>query len=148
MPYTSIAGGNTKDIIQAVVTGSARPEDIIHHLDSIQLDWYLTESGDLMVKFWQVVVEDFVPRYQVAHIRGSHTPPTQASDLEWVSTNLPELEARYAGQWIAVDRRKVVAAATDLPGLLQQIAELGVEGPFITRIPSEPVVWTTAYHAR
>ena len=148
MTTPSIPARDTTDIIRAVATAGGRPEDIIHHLDSIQIDWYLTESGDLMVKSWQVVAEDFVPREQVAQIQGSHPPPTQASDLDWVSRNLPELEAKYAGQWIAVDRRKVVAAATDLPGLLQQIAELRVEGPFITQIPSEPVIWTTAYHAR
>ena len=147
MTTPSIPARDTIDIVRAVVTGSGRSEDIRQQLDSLGIEWHITESGDLWIRSWQVVGEDFVPRDQVAEIQGSHTPPTQSSDLEWVSRNLPELEATYAGQWIAVDRGKVVAAATDLPSLLQQIAELGVEGPFITQIPSEPVIWTTAYHA-
>ncbi len=138
---------DTMDIVRTVVTAGGRPEDIRRQLDSLGIEWHITESGDLWIRSWQVVAEDFVPREQVAQIQRSHTPPTQASDLEWVSRNLPELETRYAGQWIAVDRGKVVAAATDLPALLRRIAELGVEGPFITQIPSEPVIWTTAYHA-
>ena len=138
---------DTMDIVRAVATAGGRPEDIRQQLDSLGIEWHITESGGLWIRSWQVVAEDFVPREQVAQILGSHAPPTQASDLEWVSKNLPELEARYAGQWIAVDRGKVVAAATDLPAVLRRIAELGVEGPFITQIPSEPVIWTTAYHA-
>lgn len=147
MTTPSIPAQDTMDIVRAITTSGVRPEDIGQQLDSIGIEWHITETGDLFVKFWQVVAEDFVPRDQVAQIQESHAPPTQASDLEWVSRNLRELEARYAGQWIAVDRGKVVAAATDLPGLLQQTAELGVEGPLITQIPSEPVIWTTAYHA-
>lgn len=148
MTTTSKPAQDTMDIVRAVVTAGGRPEDIRQQLDSLGIEWHIAESGDLWIRSWQIGAEDFVPRERVAQIRGSHTPPTQASDLDWVSRNLTELEATYAGQWIAVDRGKVVAAATDLPGLLQQIAELGVEGPFITQIPSEPVVWTTAYHAR
>lgn len=147
MITANISAQDKIDVVRAVVTGSGRPEDISQQLDSLGIEWHITESGDLWIRSWQVVAEDFVPMDRVAQIEGSHTPPTQASDLDWVSRNLTELEATYAGRWIAVDRGKVVAAATDLPGLLQQIAELGVEGPFITEIPSEPVIWTTAYHA-
>ena len=147
MTTPSISARDTMDIVRAAVTAGGRPEDISQQLDSLGIEWHITESGGLWIRSWHVVAEDFVTREQAAQIQKSHTPPTQASDLEWVSKNLPELEARYAGQWIAVDRGKVVAAATDLPGLLQQIAELGVEGPFITQIPSEPVTWTMAYHA-
>lgn len=147
MTTPSIPARDTMDIVRAGVTGGGRPEDIAQQLDSLGIDWYITESGALWIRSWQVVAEDFVSMELVAQTRGSHTPPRQASDLEWLSRNLPELETRYAGQWIAVDRGEVVAAATDLPGLLQRIGELGVEGPFITQIPSEPVIWTTTYHA-
>ena len=147
MTTTSKPAQDTMDIVRAVVTAGGRPEDIRQQLDSLGIEWHIAESGDLWIRSWQVVAEDFVSREQVAQIQGSHAPPTQASDLEWVSRSLPELEAKYAGQWIAVDRGKVVAAATDLPGLLQQTAELGVDSPFITQIPSEPVTWTMAYHA-
>lgn len=139
---------DTIDIVRAVVTAGGRPEDIRQQLNSLGIEWHIAESGDLWIRSWQIGAEDFVPRELVAQIQESSTPPTQASNLEWVSRNLTELEARYAGQWIAVDCGKVVAAATDLPGLLQQIAELGAEGPFITQIPSEPVTWTTAFDAR
>ena len=147
MTTPSIPARDEIDIVRAVATAGGRPEDIGQQLDSLGIEWHVTESGDLWIRSWKAVVEAFVPREQVAQIRGSHTPPIQANDLEWVSRNLPELEARYAGRWIAVDRGKVVAAATDLPALLRRIAELGVEGPFITQIPSEPVIWTTASHA-
>ncbi len=147
MTIPSILTGDTNDIVRAVVTGGGRPEDIGQQLDSLGIEWYIAESGDLWIRSWQVIAEDFVPSEQVAEIQGSRTPPRQASELEWLSRNLSELEARYAGQWIAVVSGEVVGAATDLPSLLQMIGERGVEGPFITQIPSEPVTWTMAYHA-
>src|SRR3989304_6107027 len=104
MITSSIPAGDTKDIVGAIVTGGGRPEDILQQLDSLGIESYFPESSDLWIRSWQVIAEDFVPSKQVWQIRGSHTPPTQASDLEWVSRNLPELEATYAGQWIAVDR--------------------------------------------
>ena len=147
MTNSLIAGGDTKEFVQTAVTVGGRPADIVQQLDSIGIDWHLTESGDLMVRTWEVVAENFVPKEQVAEIQGSRTPPRQASELEWLSRNLPELETKYAGEWIAVVSGEVVGAATDLPSLLQMIGERGVDDPFITKIPSEPVIWATAYYA-
>ena len=74
--------------------------------------------------------------------------PSEANALEWVSQHLPELRESYAGQWIAVVDNQVVGASPDLTGLTEQLDGIDIKTPFITEIPSEPVVWHTAYAKR
>ncbi len=143
---TSFAvGGPTKEIVESVATSKLPPEELVKRLDSYGIDWYLTDAGDLMVRYWQVGVEDFVPREHIARIRQSRIVPREASALEWFSRDLHDLRAKYAGQWIAVVDNQVVAASTNLPDLLQQVRDSGIEHPFITEIPAKPLIWTTAY---
>ncbi len=143
---TSFAvGGPTKEIVESVATSKLPPEELVKRLDSYGIDWYLTDAGDLMVRYWQVGVEDFVPREHIARIRQSRIVPREASALEWLSRHLHDLRAKYAGQWIAVVDNQVVAASTNLPDLLQQVRDSGIEHPFITEIPAKPLIWTTAY---
>ena len=143
---TSFAvGGPTKEIVESVATSNLPPEEILKRLDSYGIDWYLTGAGDLMLRYWQVGVEDFVPREHVGRIREGRMVPREASALEWLSRHLHDLRAKYAGQWIAVVDNQVVAASTSLPGLLQQVRDSGMENPFITEIPTKPLIWTTAY---
>lgn len=138
----------TKEVIQSWVTGSLSPDEVLERLDSYQIEWFLVPKGDLMVKVWQIGAEDFVPTEQVARILDGRSIPSEASALAWVSQHLSELRETYAGKWIAVVGDRVVAASPSLPGLTEQFANMDVGTPFITEIPSQPVVWHTAYAKR
>lgn len=135
----------TKEIVESAVTSSLPPEKILERLDSYGIEWHLTEQGDLFIRYWQVGAEDFVPIGHIARIREGRAVPNDASTLEWLSTQLPELNKRYAGQWIAVIENQVVASAPNLPDLLQRIHDSAIEHPFITEIPAQPLIWNTAY---
>lgn len=138
-------GGATKELVESVVTSSLSPGEILERLDSYGIEWYLTAEGDLMIRYWQVGAEDFVPAEHVGRIREGRMAPQEARVLEWLSSNLAGIRARYAGQWIAVVNDQVAASSWNLPGLLQQVRDSGIERPLITEIPAGPVIWTTAY---
>lgn len=143
---TSFAvGGQTKEIFESLVTSGLPPEEVLKSLESYGIDWYLTTRGDLMIRYWQVGAEDFVPAQKVGTIQEGRIVPPEANALEWLSRHLPYLRTKYAGQWIAVINNQVIAAATDLPDLLKQVRDSGMEHPFITQIPTNPLIWTTAY---
>jgi len=139
------SGGSTETIIESIVTSGYPLEHILRQLDSFGIDWYVTEQGDLIVRYWQVGAERLVPLDHVARIRASQSVPTAAEALEWLSANLDDLRARYAGQWLAIVGRTVVASAPDLATLLTATADLAGVTPFITQIPSEPITWPTAF---
>lgn len=63
--------------------------------------------------------------------------------LDWLSRNLQNIREQYGGQWIAIYNNEIAAAAVSLPDLMTQITEL--DKPFITFIPTEPVLWTFTY---
>jgi Family of unknown function (DUF5678) len=138
-------GGQTKTIIESLVTSGLSPEDVVEHLDSYGIDWYLTEKGDLMIRYWQVAAEDFVPKEQVATIRENQTVPPDASSLEWLSSRLSEIRGQHANCWIAIKNQTVVASARNLTDLLTSVRDIQIDNPFVTFIPSEPIVWATAY---
>ena len=138
-------GGSTKEIVESTVTGSRPAEEILEQLDSYGIEWYLTEKGDLLVKYWQVAAEDLVPVERVGEIREGRDVPDDAAALEWLSAHLEELTRQYAGRWIAISNSQVVASSTDLANLLHDLKVYGVERPFVTEVPEETVVWKTAY---
>jgi len=138
-------GGATKKILESVVTSGLPPEEILKRLDSYGIQWYVTEKGDLMVRYWQIGAEDFVPVERMARIRESQTVPAEASALEWLSGHLREVKADYADRWIAIIDNEVVADAESLPALLQKVHDARIENPFVTFIPAEPIIWSTAY---
>ncbi len=131
--------------VESVVTGGSSPEEILDQLESYGIDWYLTEEGKLWIKCWQVGAEKFVPAEYVAKLQGNRTVNSETTALEWTSKQLPELEKEYSGKWIAVVDNHVAAASDNLPDLLQQVQKLAIEHPFITEIPTRPLVWATAY---
>ena len=137
-----------KDIVESVTTSGLPPEEMLQHLDSYGIEWYLTDQGDLMIKYWQVGAESLIPPERVATIKSGRAVPNEAQALEWVSHHLPQLRQQYAGQWVAVVAAAVAASAPSLSELLQRVEELGIERPFITEIPAGPITWITTYHAR
>jgi hypothetical protein len=140
--YTQVE--SQKTIVRLISTsGTKSPKEFLETLDKIGIEWYVTEKGTLMIKYWQIGAEDFVPSEQAAIIRSDRPSPEQGDELDWLSKNLPNVRGRYGGQWIAVYNNEIVAAAPDLPDLIRQIG--GFDRPLITFIPAEPVVWTFTY---
>jgi len=124
-------------------SGTKSPEEFLETLDKLRIEWFVTEKGTLMIKYWQIGAEDFVPPEQAAIIRSDRPGPEQAGELDWLSKNLPNVRGQYSGQWVAVYNNEIVAAAPDLSVLIRQIG--GFDRPLITFIPTDPVVWTFTY---
>ncbi len=139
---------STQDIIESLVTSGLPVKDILRQLESFGVEWYVTEQGDVMVKYWQVGAEGLVPPEHVANIRASQSVPAAAGVLEWLSANLDDLRARYSGQWVAIVDHQVIASAPDIVTLICATADLEGVTPFITQIPADPVVWHTAFSNR
>lgn len=138
-------GGATKKILESIVTSGLPSEEILKRLDSYGINWYVIEKGDLMIRYWQIGAEDFLPPEQIARIRENQTVPPEASALEWLSAQLREIKARYSDRWIAIIDNQIVADAENLPSLLQKVHNAQIVNPFITFIPEEPIIWATAY---
>ena len=134
-------------ILESAPTSGLSLEEILQRLDSYGVEWYLTEQGDSMMKYWQVGAEGFVSPERIGTIQ-TGPAPAEASSLEWVSRHLTELRQQHAGQWVAVVGEQVAAAAPTLPLLLERVGELGIDRPFLTAIPAGPITWITTYYAR
>jgi hypothetical protein len=145
MSPAATTASDTKRIIESTVTSGFAPEQILRHLDSYGVDWYLTDQGDLMIKYWQIGAEGFVSPEHVGRIRAGRPIPSEMHALEWVSAHIPALQQRYGGQWIAVVGEAVIASADNLPQLLEKVQASGVERPFVTEIPTGSITWDTAY---
>lgn len=144
---TTVVADSTRlrNLIDAGITSASRPEDVLEQFRSCGIEWHITERGALWIKYWQIGAEDFVPIEQVAALREGGKINPEATALEWVSRNLNHLRSRYPGKWIAVEGGQIAAAADDISALMIQVREKGIEQPFITQIPADKVVWTTAY---
>lgn len=126
-----------------VLTSGKSPEEVLSLLGKYGIEWHVTEEGTLMIKYWQVGAEDFVPIEHAAIIRASSPSPEQSDKLDWLSKNMQNIRSEYGGQWVAVYDDRIVASAQLLPELMNQILEY--DRPLITFIPAEPVVWTFTY---
>lgn len=142
--YTSI-GGIEKSVIESITTSGLSPDEILSKLDSFDIQWYLSEGGKLYIRYWQLCAEDFVPPEQIGEIRNHQQIPREAAALEWLSNQLSAIKEMYVNRWIAIDNEAVFADAENLPTLLEMINNAGVENPFITFIPPDPIIWNTAY---
>ncbi len=132
-------------IVETVMTGSRSHEEILRRLKECDIECYITEEGDLMIKYWQVGAEGFVPAGRVAELRARNPATSGAEALEWVSKHLSELQARHGGKWVAVADGAVLASADDLPSLMVVLEDIDVDSPFVTQIPPGPIVWHTLY---
>jgi hypothetical protein len=117
--------------------------ELLSALDRIGIESYVTEEGRLMIKSWQIGVEDFVSPEQGSIIRTSRHLPDQGDNMDWLSKNLQTICQEYGGKWIAIYNERIVASSSTLPDLINQIKEY--DRPLITLIPAEPVKWTFAY---
>jgi hypothetical protein len=139
--------GELKTVITSVTaTGARSPEEALEtlgRLDRLGIESFVTEEGDLYIKSWTIGAENFVSPEHAAVIRSKRRSPEHGNELDWLSKNLADIQPRYVGQWIAIYANAVVAANPTLHDLLGQIA--GIDGPFITFIPTGPVVWKFTY---
>jgi hypothetical protein len=138
---------DSKTIVSlAVSTGAKSPEEalkVLERLDKIGIESFVTEVGDLLIRYWTVGAQGFVSPEHAAVIRSKRPSPEGTDRLDWLSKNLTLIRSQYGGQWVAIYGNEVVAAAPNLRDLMNQVA--GFDRPLITFIPSEPVVWTFTY---
>lgn len=134
--------GSINDIIASTATGAKSPQEVLESLTRVGLDCYVTEAGDLAIKYWQIV-KDFISPEQAAIIRTTQKPQEQTEEIEWLSKNLENIRLDYAGQWIAIYENRIVATATGLPDLMNQTSQF--DKPFITFISADEIVWNFAY---
>ena len=132
-------------LIRSAITSARSPEEALKHLDKYNVESYITEQGDLMIRCWQIAAERFIPAPQVARFRVRNPNFSGAESLEWVSKHFSYLRETFGGKWIAVVRDEVVASADELPSLMLKIEEIEVEIPFVTQIPDEEITWHTLY---
>ena len=82
------------------------------------------------------VVNAFVECYE-GWFREPHPLRTEASfgdrrrEMAWLAANRGDLEARYAGKWIAVDGDDVVAVDDDLATVIQSAKAKGIADPLV-----------------
>jgi hypothetical protein len=148
MPGSVSVGQETKSIIESMLSSGFSSQDVLKDLDSYDIEWYIMEQGDLMVRSWQVAAEGLLSPEQAGEIRAVRAEPKDAVALEWVSRHLVDLRAQYPDRWIAVSGNQVVASADTLPELLHAAQNAGVQEPFITQVPAGLPVWTITYHGR
>jgi hypothetical protein len=144
------AHGVTSDlktiVASAVSTSAKSPEEalgVLERLDRGGIESFVTETGDLLVRYWTIGAHGFVSPEHAAVIRSKRPSPEHENVLDWLSKNIADIQAQYTGQWIAIYANAVVAANPTLHELLGQIVE--IDRPFITFIPREPVVWKFTY---
>ena len=133
-------------VTSAVSTGAKSPEEalrVLERLDRMEIESFLTERGDLLIRYWTIGAEDFVNPEHAAVIRSKRPSPRGADKLDWFSNNMTLIRSQYGGQWVGVHGNGIVGAAPSLSDLMNQIS--GYDKPLITYIPAEPVAWTFTY---
>jgi len=135
--------GDFKNVIESMSIEAQSPTKLLAALDRIGIESYVTEEGHLMIRYWQIGAEDFVPPEQASIIRTSRPLPDQGDNMDWLSKNLQAIRQEYGGKWVAVYNERIVASSSTLPDLMNQIEEY--DRPLITLIPAEPVIWTFTY---
>ena len=133
-------------VTSSTATGAKSPEealDTLDRLDKSGIESFLTEEGDLWIRYWTIAAEDFVSPEHAVIIRSRRLSPEGTDKIDWLSKNLTDIRRRYGGQWVAVYGDAIVAAAPTLVDLMNQITEF--DRPLITFIPTAPVLWTFTY---
>jgi len=135
--------GDFKSVIESMSIEAQSPTELLSALDRKGIESYVTEEGHLMIRYWQIGAEDFVPPEQASIIRTSRHLADQGDNMDWLSKNLQTIREEYGGKWVAVYNERIVASSSTLPDLMNQIEEY--DRPLITLIPAEPVIWTFTY---
>ncbi|MBA7651195.1 hypothetical protein ES703_59012 [subsurface metagenome] len=122
-----------------------KSSSVFAKISPASLIFFLSRIIIFPINYWQIGAKDFVPVERVAQLREREKDFREVDMMAWVSRHLPELEKQYEGKWIAVFDCEVIAASTSISEVLEEVRALGIENPFVTQIPAQPTVWTTAY---
>ena len=139
-------GESKTTITSAAASGAKSPEealDTLNKLGRAGVESFVTEEGDLWIRYWTIAAKGFVFPEHAAIIRSKRPSPEGTDKIDWLSKNLTDIRRRYGGQWVAVYGDAIVAAAPNLVDLMNQITEF--DRPLITFIPTAPVLWTFTY---
>jgi hypothetical protein len=133
----------TARLVFKVPGTSKGPHDLFAFL---KIDWYVSEEGSLVLRYWQIGADTFVPTEKAAIIRSTKSSSEQVDNLDWLNKNLDKIRESHSGKWIAIHKNAIVASGLNMPGVLSQLGQLaGIDKPLITYIPEEPILWTFAY---
>lgn len=135
--------GDFKSLFESASIEAKSPTEFLSALDRIGIESNVTEEGHLMIRYWQIGAENYVPPEQASIIRTSRPLPDQGDNMDWLSKNLQTIRQENGGKWVAVYNKRIVASSSTLPDLMNQIEEY--DRPLITFIPAEPVIWTFTY---
>lgn len=135
--------GDFKSLFESASIEAKSPTEFLSALDRIGIESNVTEEGHLMIRYWQIGADNYVPPEQASIIRTSRPLPDQGDNMDWLSKNLQTIRQENGGKWVAVYNKRIVASSSTLPDLMNQIEEY--DRPLITFIPAEPVIWTFTY---
>jgi hypothetical protein len=134
------------EFISSASTQGATGDEVLDYLDKMKIDWYVSEEGSLVLRYWQIGADTFVPPEKAAIIRSTKSSSEQVDNLDWLNKNLDKIRESHSGKWIAIHKNAIVASGPNMPGVLSQLGQLaGIDKPLITYIPEEPILWTFAY---
>lgn len=134
------------EFISSASTQGATGDEVLDYLDKMKIDWYVSEEGSLVLRYWQIGADTFVPPEKAAIIRSTKSSLEQVDNLDWLNKNLDKIRESHSGKWIAIHKNAIVASGPNMPGVLSQLGQLaGIDKPLITYIPEEPILWTFAY---
>jgi len=107
---------------------------------------YIVDGVPLLLRLlWQETVETPIIPEKVAKIPTGELEPEPVDDLDWLLSNISELRDQYAGQWVAIAQGQVVASASSVPKLKEEIETTGIERPLVTFISEQEPNWNMAY---
>lgn len=134
------------EFISSASTQGATGDEVLDYLDKMKIDWHVSEEGSLVLRYWQIGADTFVPPEKAAIIRSTKSSSEQVDNLDWLNKNLDKIRESHSGKWIAIHKNAIVASGPNMPGVLSQLGQLaGIDKPLITYIPEEPILWTFAY---
>lgn len=134
------------EFISSASTQGATGDEVLDYLDKMKIDWCVSEEGSLVLRYWQIGADTFVPPEKAAIIRSTKSSSEQVDNLDWLNKNLDKIRESHSGKWIAIHKNAIVASGPNMPGVLSQLGQLaGIDKPLITYIPEEPILWTFAY---
>ncbi len=134
------------EYISSASTQGATGDEGLDYLDKMKIDWYVSEEGSLVLRYWQIGADTFVPPEKAVIIRSTKSSSEQVDNLDWLNKNLDKIRESHSGKWIAIHKNAIVASGPNMPGVLSQLGQLaGIDKPLITYIPEEPILWTFAY---
>jgi hypothetical protein len=71
-----------------------------------------------------------VVRQQRAAVVEAPAPTAWSREMEWINQN-PSVVARYAGEWVAVERDRIVAHGPELGAVLAAARQAGHAQPLV-----------------